>query len=302
MNNLKVSDFYKKLFGSKVYKISIDAGCTCPTRDGTKGFGGCIFCSANGSGDFVPSKLLSISEQIEEAKGKVDIKFSRKQKRGIEVEKKYIVYFQNFTSTYGDEELLIKKYEEAVNSKDVVGLAIGTRPDCLGEKILNYLGELSKTFYVQLELGLQTSNEKTAEFIRRHYENAVYEEAVKRIKKAGKNIHIVTHIIFGLPDETEQDMLASVDFAVKNGTDGIKITSLYILKGTDLQTHYENGEFRALEMEEYFELIKKALLRLPENIVIHRLTGDGPKSLLIAPLWTADKKRVLNYLNNIKLH
>ncbi len=296
MKYISVSDFYKTKFGTKVYKLSIDAGCTCPTRDGSLATGGCIFCSQAGSGDFVPSKKLSITEQINQAKQLVDSKFSRKKL--LDEEKKYIVYFQNFTSTYGNPEELIRKYEEALNCRNVVGIAIGTRPDSIPDEILEYLGKVSESRFVQLELGLQTSKESSAEYIRRHYKNEVYEQAVERIHKAG-NIHVVTHIIFGIPGESKNDMMESVKFALAYGTDGIKIASLYVLKGTDLAREYEEGKFKALEMEEYFGLVQEALSLIPHDVIIHRLTGDGPKSLLIAPLWTADKKKVLNEMNKL---
>lgn len=296
MKYISVSDFYKTKFGTKVYKLSIDAGCTCPTRDGSLATGGCIFCSQAGSGDFVPSKKLSITEQINQAKQLVDSKFSRKKL--LDEEKKYIVYFQNFTSTYGNPEELIRKYEEALNCRNVVGIAIGTRPDSIPDEILEYLGKVSESRFVQLELGLQTSKESSAEYIRRHYKNEVYEQAVERIHKAG-NIHVVTHIIFGIPGESKNDMMESVKFALACGTDGIKIASLYVLKGTDLAREYEEGKFKALEMEEYFGLVQEALSLIPHDVIIHRLTGDGPKSLLIAPLWTADKKKVLNEMNKL---
>lgn len=296
MKYISVSDFYKTKFGTKVYKLSIDAGCTCPTRDGSLATGGCIFCSQAGSGDFVPSKKLSITEQINQAKQLVDSKFSRKKL--LDEEKKFIVYFQNFTSTYGNPEELIRKYEEALNCRNVVGIAIGTRPDSIPDEILEYLGKVSESRFVQLELGLQTSKESSAEYIRRHYKNEVYEQAVERIHKAG-NIHVVTHIIFGIPGESKNDMMESVKFALTCGTDGIKIASLYVLKGTDLAREYEEGKFKALEMEEYFGLVQEALSLIPHDVIIHRLTGDGPKSLLIAPLWTADKKKVLNEMNKL---
>lgn len=296
MKYISVSDFYKTKFGTKVYKLSIDAGCTCPTRDGSLATGGCIFCSQAGSGDFVPSKKLSITEQINQAKQLVDSKFSRKKL--LDEEKKYIVYFQNFTSTYGNPEELIRKYEEALNCRNVVGIAIGTRPDSIPDEILEYLGKVSESRFVQLELGLQTSKESSAEYIRRHYKNEVYEQAVERIHKAG-NIHVVTHIIFGIPGESKNDMMESVKFALACGTDGIKIASLYVLKGTDLAREYEEEKFKALEMEEYFGLVQEALSLIPHDVIIHRLTGDGPKSLLIAPLWTADKKKVLNEMNKL---
>lgn len=297
MNYLTVSEFYKRKFNSKVYKISIDAGCTCPNRDGTLDTGGCIFCSNSGSGDFTPSDQSSIKNQIIQAKKLVNSKFSRKSKRGEDFDKKYIVYFQNFTSTYGDEDLLIQKYNEAIEEPDVVGLAIGTRPDCIGNKILSFLGKLAESYYVQLELGFQTSSEKTADYFHRHYKNEVYLDAVKRIHNENPLIHVVTHLIFGLPGEDANQMMQSVDYALKAGTDGIKISNLYILRGTQIAKDYLDGKFKALEMEEYFYLLKQALMIIPENIVIHRLTGDGPKSLLIAPLWTGDKRRVLNCLN-----
>jgi len=255
------SDFYKTLFDSKVYKISIDAGCTCPTRDGTLGTKGCIFCSAAGSGDFVPSVKLSITEQVEEAKKLVKSKVHKPLK--------YIAYFQNFTNTYGNPDELYEKYCKALACPEVVGIAIGTRPDCLSEEILNKLGKLAERTFVQLELGFQTSKESSAEYIRRGYKNEVYVDAVKRIHSVNKKIHVVTHIIFGLPGETSEDMLASVDYAVKAGTDGIKITSLYVLRGTDLQKDYEAGKFKALEMEEYFDLLKSAVAMVPSSVVVY---------------------------------
>lgn len=299
MKHISVSDFYKSIFNSKVYKITVDAGCTCPTRDGTLSTGGCKFCSSNGSGDFIPSKQLSITEQILQAKKLVDSKFSRKAARGEEVEKKYIVYFQNFTSTYGNQKELIRKYQEAIACENVVGIAIGTRPDCLTSEMLDYLGKLAESFFVQIELGLQTSSEKTAEYFNRCYKNQVYLNSVDAIHKANPKIHVVTHLIFGLPQEDFSQMMDSVDFAINAGTDGIKIACLYILKGTEIEKDFSSGKFKALEMDEYFELIKSALERIPQNVVIHRLTGDGSKSLLVAPLWTGDKKRVLNSLNKL---
>lgn len=264
------SDFYKSVFGGKVYKISVDAGCTCPTRDGTKGFGGCIFCSQNGSGDFVPSKEKSISEQIEDAKKIVEGKFKVKEKR-------YIAYFQNFTNTYGNPELLYKKYQEAVECKDVVGISIATRPDCLGEEILDKINELTKKTFVIIELGFQTSNEDSVKYIRRGFENEVYKDCVERIKRKNNKIHVVTHLILGLPNETEEDMEESVHYVINCGTDGLKFTVLYVLQGTDLEEDYIDGKFKVLEMEEYFSIVKRLLQIVPSNIVIHRVTGDGLK-------------------------
>ena len=290
MSYYSVGEFYKEKFGSKVYKIAIDARCTCPTRDGTKGNKGCIFCSANGSGDFVPSKKLSISEQIKQAKEIIQKK--------VKKEIKYIAYFQNFTNTYGDEKLLVQKYNEAINCENVCGISIATRPDCISSSILKEIAALCKKTFVTIELGFQTSKEESADYIRRGFSNQEYLEAVKRIHQADSRIHVVTHLICGLPGETHDDMMNSVKFCLNAKTDGIKFTVLYVLKGTDLENDYQAGKFDVLEMDEYFALLKSALELIPPKIVIHRLTGDGPKKLLIAPMWTANKKNVLNAINN----
>lgn len=304
-----VSDFYKKLFGAKVYKISLDAGCTCPVRDGLLDTRGCIFCSQKGSGDFVPSRTLTIPEQIEEAKKLVESKMSKSnnpnksnkeassQKAQIQSSgHKYIAYFQNFTNTYGNLDLLRQKWEEAVNYPGIAGLALGTRPDCLSSECLTILAGLAEKTFVQVELGFQTSNEDTAHYIRRHFKNEVYSSAVEALHKANPKIHVVTHIIFGLPGETEQDMMNTVRYVVASGSDGIKIMNLYVLKNTDLALDYEHGLFKALDFDEYLALLQKALSIIPENIIIHRLTGDPPKSQLLAPEWVKNKKQVLNAL------
>ena len=297
-----LSTFYQSIFGCKTYKISLDAACTCPNRDGTKGRGGCICCSQQGSGDFVAGRKLSVSEQIEQGKKLVE---SKVRGRSGERRGKYIAYFQSFTSTYGESADLLKKYHEALNCEGIAGLAVATRPDCLGEEILQGLAEISRTHFVQIELGLQTSNEQTGQLINRCYTNQDYINAVSRIRKAAPDIHIVTHLIFGLPGETEADMLNSVKFVVDNNVKewGIKITSLYVLKNTQLATLYESNEYQPLTKEEYFALLQKALPLLPEACVVHRLTGDPPKSQLLAPAWTTDKKRVLNdLLTLLKTH
>ena len=309
-----LSAFYEAIFGCKTYKISLDAGCTCPNRDGTKGRGGCIFCSQNGSGDFAAERNLSITEQIEQGKKLVESKI---RGRSGERHGKYIAYFQNFTSTYGEPYKLLSKYREALLCKDIAGLAVATRPDCLGEEILQDLADISKTHFVQIELGLQTSNEQTGHLINRCYTNQDYIDAVRRIREAAPDIHIVTHLIFGLPGETEQDMLNSVKFVVDNNVSvsdrlcvslsgltgqsffGLKITSLYILQNTRLAAMYESGKYEPLSKDLYFNLLKKALPLLPQNCVVHRLTGDPPKSQLLAPSWTTDKKRILNELQSI---
>ena len=304
---ISVSDFYKKIFSQKVYKIAVDAGCTCPNRDGTLGYGGCIFCSQSGSGDFVPGASLPVEKQIEEAKALVERKFSRAAARGERVSKKYIVYFQNFTSTYagrgGDEERLFDLFERACAAPEVVGIAIGTRPDCLSEGMLEFLARLSTRTYLQIELGFQTANEKTAEYCRRGFKNEVYLAAVRRIHAAAEScggfIHVVTHIIFGLPGDSEDDMMKTVKAALSAGSDGIKITVLYVVEGTDLAAEYRAGKFKTLTKEEYFSLIQKTVKLLPENMVVHRLTGDPPKRILIAPEWTANKRAVMNELSSL---
>lgn len=293
---MTVSSFYKLIFGQKVYKISLDGGCTCPNRDGTVGTGGCIFCSATGSGDFVPNKYLSISEQIEKAKSLVESKNSKKTDKS---EKKYIAYFQNFTNTYGNPSTLLSNWEEALAKPEIVGLAIGTRPDCLNDKILSILSNLANKTFLQIELGLQTTNEKTASYIRRGYINECYFDAIKKLKNANPKIHIVTHVIFGLPGDSEDDMIKTVKDVICAKSDGIKITNLYILKDTDLEKDFLNNKVFPLTMEEYFDLIKKALKIIPPEVVIHRLTGDPPKKLLIAPKWSTDKKRTLNIVNSL---
>ena len=312
----KLSQFYESIFGCKTYKISLDAACTCPNRDGSKGKGGCIFCSQAGSGDFVAGRSLPIKEQIEQGKKLVEVKL---RGRSGERQGKYIAYFQSFTSTYGDAENLLSKYREALNCEGVEGLAVATRPDCLSDEILKGIADISREHFVQIELGLQTSNENTGCIINRCYTNLDYIDAVHRIREAAPSIHIVTHLIFGLPGETEEDMLNSVKFVVEqnrhaelvsasntmepglrqNDKWGIKITSLYILKNTRLATMYEDGAYLPLTKDQYFALLQKALPLLPENCVVHRLTGDPPKSQLLAPQWTTDKKRILNEIKNL---
>lgn len=288
MEYYSFNQYLKDTFGCKVYKISINAGFTCPNRDGTLGTRGCIFCSKGGSGDFAESSTLSVTEQIESGKQRV----SKKIKSG-----KYIAYFQAFTNTYAPIDVLAEKYCEAINHPDIVGISIATRPDCLGEEVLTLLSEINKIKPVFVELGLQTIHEKTAEYIRRGYPLSVYDNAIKALKKAG--INTVVHLIIGLPNESREEMLESVEYACKSGADGIKLQLLHILKGTDLADDYLSGKFETLSMEEYLSIIKDCVEMIPKNVVIHRLTGDGPKKDLIAPLWSADKKSVLNALNKL---
>mgnify|MGYP000448721761 FL=1 len=290
MENLErykhLNKYLKDKFGQKVYKISLDGGFTCPNRDGKIDTRGCIFCSKGGSGDFAQNRNLSITEQIESGKKIVE----KKIKSG-----KYIAYFQAFTNTYAPVEILRAKYSEAINHPDIVALSIATRPDCLGDDVIELLDEMNKIKPVFVELGLQTIHSDSAKYIRRGYSLEVYNEAVKKLKNIGVNI--VVHIILGLPNESEEDMLESVKYVCQSQIDGIKLQLLHIIAGTDLAKDYEKGLFKTLEFDEYVELIAKCVAIIPKNIVIHRLTGDGAKKDLIAPLWSADKKRVLNAIN-----
>lgn len=286
MEYLSFNKYLKDKFGQKVYKISLDGGFTCPNRDGKIDTRGCIFCSKGGSGDFAQNRNLSITEQIESGKKIVE----KKIKSG-----KYIAYFQAFTNTYAPVEILRAKYSEAINHPDIVALSIATRPDCLGDDVIELLDEMNKIKPVFVELGLQTIHSDSAKYIRRGYSLEVYNEAVKKLKNIGVNI--VVHIILGLPNESEEDMLESVKYVCQSQIDGIKLQLLHIIAGTDLAKDYEKGLFKTLEFDEYVELITKCVAIIPKNIVIHRLTGDGAKKDLIAPLWSADKKRVLNAIN-----
>lgn len=288
MKYYSLNQYLKDTFGEKVYKISLNAGFTCPNRDGTIDTRGCIFCSKGGSGDFAESPLLSITEQIELGKERV----SAKIKSG-----KYIAYFQAFTNTYSPVEVLRSKYYEAVNHRDIVALSVATRPDCLGDDVLELLDEINKIKPVFVELGLQTIHQKQADYIRRGYTLEVYDKAVRDLKKIGVNV--VVHIILGLPGETKDDMLETVNYVCKSGADGIKLQLLHILKGTDLEQEYYRGNVRPLEFEEYLDIIKACVEIIPDNVVIHRLTGDGAKKDLIAPLWSTDKKRVINAINKL---
>ena len=286
MEYLSFNKYLKDKFGQKVYKISLDGGFTCPNRDGKIDTRGCIFCSKGGSGDFAQNRNLSITEQIESGKKIV----KKKIKSG-----KYIAYFQAFTNTYAPVEILRAKYSEAIKHPDIVALSIATRPDCLGDDVIELLDEMNKIKPVFVELGLQTIHSDSAKYIRRGYSLEVYNEAVKKLKNIGVNI--VVHIILGLPNESEEDMLESVKYVCQSQIDGIKLQLLHIIAGTDLAKDYEKGLFKTLEFDEYVELIAKCVAIIPKNIVIHRLTGDGAKKDLIAPLWSADKKRVLNAIN-----
>jgi len=280
-----VSHYYRERFGCKVYKLSIDGGFTCPTRDGTVGYGGCIFCSAMGSGEFA-AHCPDIRQQLEQAKQRVRFKAGNG---------KFIAYFQAFTNTYAPVGRLRALYTAAMEPDDIVALAIGTRPDCLPDEVLALLAELNEIKPISVELGLQTIHETTAQYIRRGYPTAVYDDAVRRLKTAG--LEVVTHIILGLPGENPEMAVQTTQHAVEMGTDGVKFHLLHVLKGTDLEQDYLAGQFRCLELEEYAQWLKACLAVLPPQVVVHRITGDGAKANLIAPQWSANKKAVLAYLN-----
>lgn len=304
MTYTSLNDYCKEIFGKKLYKLSLDSGCTCPNRDGLKDTRGCLFCSAGGSGDFAET-------QFEEAKRRIRDKFPE----GASEEGRYIAYVQSFTGTYPgkhgfqkDEtgtsafERMKARYLALVERPEVRVLSIATRPDCLGPEVLEMLKELRAVKPVWVELGLQTSNEETAEYIRRCYRNDVYEEAVRHLREL--DIPVITHVILGLPGETEDDMKATVQYAVDCGTWGLKLQLLHVLEGTDLGEQYKAQEagsplpgarpVRVMSLEEYTDLLCALLPLIPNDVVIHRLTGDGPKRILLAPLWSGDKKRVLN--------
>ncbi len=285
---LSLNEHYKARFGCKVYKLSIDGGFTCPNRDGTLGVGGCIFCSGEGSGEFAAKACDSVKLQLENAKKRVENKI----KNG-----KYIAYFQAFTNTYGPLPYLESIYRQAIEPEDIVGLAIGTRPDCLAPDVIELLSSLNQEKPVYVELGLQTIHPASVQYIRRGYENAVYFDSVSRLKAAG--IHVVTHIILGLPGETAEMASETTRQAVAAGTDGVKFHLLHVLRGTALEKDYLAGKFQCLSLEEYGHWLQWCLTQVPPNVVVHRITGDGAKRNLLAPLWSADKKSVLNYLNSI---
>lgn len=285
-----LNSYLKSRYGKKIYKVSINAGFTCPNRDGTLGTRGCIFCSAGGSGDFAEDSALSITEQIELGKKRIAAKLP-------DGDYGLIAYFQAFTNTYAPIEKLEQVFMEAVAHPEVVIISIATRPDCLGEDVLNLLRRINEIKPVWVELGLQTIHEKTAEYIRRGYPLSVYDEAVKNLKACG--IETIVHVILGLPGESKEEMLETVRYVGESGVEGIKLQLLHVLEGTDLADDYRAGKFECLSLDEYALLVKDALDVLPENIVIHRMTGDGDKKILISPKWSEDKKNVLNTLKRV---
>ena len=277
-----LNDYLRETFGMKVYKIALNGGFTCPNRDGTIGTGGCIFCSAGGSGEFAEDASYSIREQIDRGKARV----SGKIRDG-----KYIAYFQAYTGTYAPVSRLRALYTEAVSHPDVAVLSVATRPDCLPPDVLDLLEEMNRIKPVWVELGLQTIHEKTAEMIRRGYPLSVYDEAVRQLR--GRGIDVITHVILGLPGESADDMIETVRYVCAGGASGIKLQLLHILKGTDLEALYLAGRIDVLSEDAYIAILKRCAAVIPDRVVVHRLTGDGGKKLLLAPLWSADKKHVL---------
>ncbi len=278
-----INDHLREMFGCKVYKIAINGGFTCPNRDGKLDTRGCIFCSEGGSGEFAEDPQKTVTQQIEDGKKRVEAK----NKSG-----KYIAYFQAYTGTYAPVSKLRELFYEAINHPDIVILSVATRPDCLPEDVLDLLSELNRIKPVWVELGLQTVRQKSIEYIRRGYETKIYDEAVQKLHSIG--VSVITHVILGLPGETTEDMLETVRYVCGSGSDGIKLQLLHVLKGTDLEKDYLEGKFCTLSEDEYIDILKRCMAIIPENVVIHRLTGDGPKRLLVAPLWSGDKKHVIN--------
>lgn len=274
-----LNQYFRKEYGEKIWKLALSAAETCPNRDGTIGTGGCTFCSLGGSGDFADTDIDRAKERV------------RRKGPGT----RYVAYYQSYTGTYGNLDELFRIYNDAAERQDVAAVSIGTRPDCLGPDVLDRLSELRQKKPVWVELGLQTSREDTAQRVHRGYPNEVYEQAVATLRE--RDILPVTHVILGLPGETYDDMQASVEYACRCGTWGLKLQLLHVLTGTELAREYLAGEFRTLEQEEYIDIICRLLSKIPEDVVIHRLTGDGPKNQLIAPLWSGNKRAVLNGMN-----
>lgn len=295
---ISANEYFRRRFGCKVYKLALDGGMTCPNRDGSKGTGGCIFCSAGGSGEFAEPRIRlgtggasprSVAEQIEAAKVRVAAKLRGAGKVG------YIAYFQSFTNTYAPLPYLEALFSEAVAQPEVVALSVATRPDCLPEAVLELLARLDRVKPVMVELGLQTIHPATAEFLRRGYPLSDFDRAVERLTALG--LHTVVHVILGLPGETEQMTVQTVDYVGRSGAKGIKLQLLHVLEGTELADLWRAGKVPTMEPEDYARLLGRCLAALPEDMVIHRLTGDGARRELLAPLWSADKKRVLNDVN-----
>lgn len=285
--------YLKQRFGKRLQKLSLDGGMSCPNRDGTISYGGCVFCSAGGSGDFAADRRLSVTEQIAQAKAQVAQKIAGKTEKQSQA---YIAYFQAYTNTYGPIDYLERIFTEAMMDTEVEVLSIATRPDCLGKDVIALLDRLSQKKPIWVELGLQTMHEESARRINRGYELAVFEEAVRRLKVGGHTV--IVHVILGLPGETKEQMVETVRYLGRLGIDGIKLQLLHVLRDTKLAHWYEEGRFEVLEKEEYFAIVADCLRVLPRDVAIHRITGDGPKGLMIAPRWSGHKKAVLNEMHH----
>ncbi len=281
-----LNTYLKKKYGKKIYKLALDGGMTCPNRDGSIGRGGCIFCSTGGSGEFASDRRLGIWEQIECAKKRVSGKIS---------EGGYIAYFQAYTNTYAKTDYLRDIFTEAVSHPDIDILSVATRPDCLEHDKIELLAELNQKKPVWVELGLQTSKKESIDFIRRGYENKVFENALKQL--ISNEIDVIVHIIIGLPGESREDILNTVNYINQFDIKGVKLQLLHVLRGTDLEQYYYAHPFHIYTMEEYADILFEAVEHLRKDIVIHRLTGDGPKSLLIEPQWSGNKRAVMNYIH-----
>lgn len=282
---LSVNNFLQKEYGEKVYKLALSAVTTCPNRDGTKGVGGCIFCGEEGAGSFAQPPEPNITAQIEKAKQRIQSKTDARR---------FIAYFQSFTNTYAPVDCLERVFSEAISHPEVVILSIATRPDCLSAEVLSLLDRLNRIKPVWVELGLQTIHPETADYIRRGYPLSTYDRAVRALKRIG--VTVITHMIIGLPGESPEMIAQTARYIGESGGDGIKLQLLHVLKGTDLEKDYLAGRFDCLSLESYTEILKSCLSVLPPEMVVHRITGDGDKKKLVAPLWSADKKRVLNHL------
>lgn len=281
-----LNHFLRNKFGEKVFKVSLDAGFSCPNRDGTISSGGCIFCSERGSGDFAGCRDFSITKQFEDIKAMMSKKWQSK---------KYIAYFQAYTNTYGSVELLRSKYQEAIEQEGVVALAIATRPDCLSPEIIELLREFNERIYVWVELGLQTADDRVAKIINRGYKLEVFDRALSDLREAG--LDVVVHTIFGLPEENKEDMLNTIRYISKKDIQGIKIHLLHLMENTPLKKLYELGRLSFMTMDEYVDVVCQAIKLLRDDIVIHRLTGDAPRSLLIGPMWSLKKWEILNAID-----
>lgn len=282
---LTVNEYCRKTYGKKLYKLALDGGFTCPNRDGTLGTGGCIFCSHGGSGEFAEHGD-DIDAQIERAKKRVE----KKNKNGG-----YIAYFQSYTNTYAPTETLRRKFFPVAERADIDVISIATRPDCLPRETLDMLGELNKIKPVWVELGFQTSKDESVKFIRRGYENGVFKNAVRELTSRG--IYVIAHMIIGLPGETHGDMKNTLRYMLDSGVNGVKLQLLHVTKDSDLYDYWKNGDFQTLTLEEYLDILSLLVPMIPDSVAVHRLTGDGAKRTLAAPLWSADKKRVLNEIN-----